>query len=43
MRGAEGEICAAGSAARVFVIPTNEEILIARDTMALVGGAAAAA
>ena len=29
---------AAGSAARVFVIPTNEEILIARDTMQLVAG-----
>jgi acetate kinase len=36
VRGAEGEISPAGSAMRVFVVPTNEEILIARDTMALV-------
>ena len=43
LRGAEGEIGAAGSIARVFVVPTNEEILIARDTMALVSGTAAAA
>jgi len=38
-RGEEGEISASTSAARVFVIPTNEEILIARDTMQLVGAA----
>ena len=31
--GAEGEISAAGSRVRVFVIPTNEELLIARDTV----------
>ncbi|HEY2955500.1 MAG TPA: acetate kinase [Candidatus Eisenbacteria bacterium] len=31
--GAEGEIGAAGSRVRVFVIPTNEELLIARDTV----------
>ena len=36
LRGAEGEISPAGSSVRVFVIPTNEEILIARDTMMLV-------
>ena len=43
LRGEEGEISASPSAARVFVIPTNEEILIARDTMQIVielGGAA---
>jgi acetate kinase len=37
LRGEEGEISAPPSAARVFVVPTNEEILIARDTMQLVG------
>jgi len=36
LRGEEGEISASPSAARVFVIPTNEEILIARDTMQIV-------
>jgi acetate kinase len=36
LRGEEGEISAATSSARVFVVPTNEEILIARDTMTLV-------
>ena len=40
LRGEEGEISASPSAARVFVIPTNEEILIARDTMQLVGAPA---
>ena len=35
-RGAETEISAAGSSVRVFVIPTNEEILIARDTARIV-------
>ncbi len=35
-RGAETEISAPGSSARVFVIPTNEEILIARDTAKIV-------
>jgi len=39
LRGEEGEISPSPSAARVFVIPTNEEILIARDTMHLVGAA----
>ena len=36
LRGTEGEISTGASSARVFVIPTNEEILIARDTMMLV-------
>jgi acetate kinase len=31
--GVEGEIGAAGSRVRTFVIPTNEELLIARDTV----------
>ena len=34
--GKEGEISAPGSKVRVFVIPTNEELVIARDTKALV-------
>jgi len=33
--GLEGEISASGSKIRVFVIPTNEELVIARDTMRL--------
>ncbi len=37
-RGAEGEISPAGSRARVFVVPTNEELLIARDTFCIVSG-----
>jgi acetate kinase len=36
LRGTEAEIGAAGGTTRVFVVPTNEELLIARDTMALV-------
>ena len=40
LRGEEGEISAPPTAARVFVIPTNEEILIARDTMHIVGAPA---
>jgi len=35
-RGQEAEISAEDSAVRVFVIPTNEELMIARDTLALV-------
>jgi acetate kinase len=38
LRGEEGEISPPGSTPRVFVVPTNEEILIARDTMMLVSG-----
>ncbi|MDK2821066.1 MAG: acetate kinase [Clostridia bacterium] len=36
VRGCEKEITAAGSKARVFVIPTNEELMIARDTKNIV-------
>jgi acetate kinase len=36
--GREGEISPAGAAVRVLVIPTNEELLIARDTLRLVEG-----
>jgi acetate kinase len=38
--GQEAEISAAGSAVRTLVIPTNEELLISRDTLRLVEGAA---
>jgi len=38
VRGAEGEISPAGAGPRIFVVPTNEEILIARDTMRLASG-----
>ena len=41
--GAEGDISAAGSRVKTWVIPTNEELLIARDTVRLVQPAAAAA
>jgi acetate kinase len=37
-RGREGEISPAGAACRVFAIPTNEELLIARDTFRIVRG-----
>jgi acetate kinase len=36
VRGAEQEISPAGSGGRVFVVPTNEELLIARDTCRIV-------
>jgi len=36
VRGQEREISKPGSKVRVFVIPTNEELMIARDTAALV-------
>jgi acetate kinase len=39
-RGVEAEISPPGSSARVFVVPTNEELLIAHDTVAIVVGAA---
>jgi acetate kinase len=32
VRGKEQEISVAGSKVRIFVIPTNEELMIARDT-----------
>jgi acetate kinase len=38
--GREAEISAAGSAVKALVIPTNEELLIARDTLRLVEGKA---
>jgi acetate kinase len=37
-RGSEAEISSRGAATRVFVVPTNEELLIARDTYAIVSG-----
>ena len=37
-RGREAEISPRGSRTRVFVVPTNEEILIARDTLQIVSG-----
>ncbi|MDR1065162.1 MAG: acetate kinase [Oscillospiraceae bacterium] len=36
LRGQLADITGAGSSARVFVIPTNEELVIARDTKAIV-------
>jgi acetate kinase len=41
-RGREAEISPAGARTRVFVVPTNEELLIARDTYAIVSGLEAA-
>jgi acetate kinase len=41
-RGREAEVSPAGSRTRVFVVPTNEELLIARDTYAIVSGLEAA-
>lgn len=37
IRGEEVEISVPGSKLRMFVIPTNEELVIARDTLAIVG------
>lgn len=37
-RGQEAEVSPRGARARVFVVPTNEEILIARDTLHIVSG-----
>lgn len=37
-RGQEAEISSRTAGARVFVVPTNEEILIARDTLHIVSG-----
>ena len=36
IRGAEGELSTANSKVRVFVLPTNEELVIARDTKNIV-------
>ncbi len=38
VHGSEAEISPAGASTRVFVVPTNEELLIARDTCAIVSG-----
>ncbi len=38
IRGKEGDISVPGSKVRVFVIPTNEEYMIAHDTEAIVNG-----
>ena len=38
VRGKEVDVAAAGSRARVLVIPTNEELMIAQDTATLVKG-----
>jgi acetate kinase len=35
--GREGEISTADSTVKVLVIPTNEELMIARETVELVG------
>jgi len=37
-KGTEGEISPPGTKVRVFVVPTNEELLIARDTSRIVAG-----
>lgn len=42
-RGREAEISPSGSPVRVFVVPTNEELLIARDTWGIVSGVPAPA
>lgn len=36
IRGAEGELSTPASRVRVFILPTNEELVIARDTKAIV-------
>jgi acetate kinase len=38
VQGSEAEISRAGTETRVFVVPTNEELLIARDACALASG-----
>ena len=35
VRGKETDVSAAGSKVKIFVIPTNEELMIAMDTAAL--------
>jgi acetate kinase len=37
-RGREADVAPQGSACRVLVVPTNEELLIARDTFRIVRG-----
>jgi len=41
IRGTEAEISPSGARSRVFVVPTNEELLIARDTYSLVSTSSA--
>ena len=36
VRGEEAEISTPDSSVKVYVIPTNEELVIARDTLAIV-------
>jgi acetate kinase len=38
VRGSEAEISGQSATARIFVVPTNEELLIARDTARIVAG-----
>jgi acetate kinase len=38
VRGVEGKISTADSKIAVYVIPTNEELMIARDTYCIVSG-----
>jgi acetate kinase len=40
IRGEETEISTPDSTIKVFVIPTNEELVIARDTLEICGGLA---
>ncbi len=42
VKAKEADISAEGAAVRVLVVPTNEELVIARDTMRIVSSAAAA-
>ncbi len=39
LRGTEGEISAAGARTRVFVIPANEELVVARETLRCISAA----
>lgn len=38
VRGKEADVSAEGSRGRILVVPTNEELMIARDTREIVGG-----
>ncbi|MFI5356149.1 MAG: acetate/propionate family kinase [Opitutales bacterium] len=38
LRGAEGEISAAGSRVKILVIPANEELVVARETVRCIAG-----
>ena len=38
VRAVEGDLSAPGSRVRILVIPTNEELVVARETRRLVGG-----